>query len=509
MHNPSLEEVKRTAASGEGNLVPIYREVLADLETPVSAFLKVKRGDYSFLLESVEGADRPARYSFIGTEPYRILRGPIPDEADPALDPLDEVKRELERFHLVPNPDLPPFHGGAVGYVGYEAVRHFERLPLARRDPHGLPEVLFQFVDTLLVFDHFKHLIKVVGHVRLDGARLESDVESAYRMAQVRIDEMVDRLQAGAPTIPPDRPAPASGGGSDVLDRGGAAAVRSNMDREAYVSDLKRIIDFIVAGDVIQCVYSQRFSRETFVHPFNVYRTLRTVNPSPYTYYLEMGDHQIVGTSPELLVVVEDGKVATNPIAGTRRRGATEEQDLALEEELRNDSKELAEHVMLLDLGRNDIGRVSVPGSVRVTQQMEVVRYSHVMHLVSQVEGALRPDMDAFDALRATFPAGTVSGAPKIRAMEIIAELEEDQRGPYAGALGYFGFGGNMETAITIRTIIMKDGLASVQAGGGIVYDSKPDAEFEETVNKALGMFTALDQAEARARDRPAGSRGY
>ena len=494
MHYPSLEEVRHLAASGKGSLTPVYREVLADLETPVSAFLKVKRGDYSFLLESVEGADRPARYSFIGTEPYRVYRSPIADEAVPGVDPLDEVKRELERFTLIPNPNLPPFHGGAVGYVGYEAVRHFERLPLARRDPHGLPEVLFQFVDTLLVFDHFKHLIKVVGHVRLDG-----DVESAYRAAVRRIDEIVDRLGAGAPPVPADQPAPSQG----------SAPLRSNMQREAYVSDIKRISDYIVAGDIIQCVYSQRFSRETFVHPFNVYRTLRTVNPSPYTYYLELGDHQIAGTSPELLVVVEDGKVATNPIAGTRRRGATEEEDQALEQELRTDAKELAEHVMLLDLGRNDIGRVSQPGSVRVTQQMDVERYSHVMHLVSQVEGRLRPEMDAFDALRATFPAGTVSGAPKIRAMEIIAELEEDQRGPYAGALGYFGFGGNMETAITIRTIIMQDGLASVQAGGGIVYDSTPDAEFQETVNKAMGMFTALDLAEARSRERPAGSRGY
>ena len=494
MHFPSLEEVERLAASGRGNLLPIYREVLADLETPVSAFLKVKRGDYSFLLESVEGMDRPARYSFIGTEPYRVFRSAIADESDPAIDPLDEVKRELERFQLIPNPNLPPFHGGAVGYVGYEAVRHFERLPLATRDPHGLPEVLFQFVDTLLVFDHFKHLIKVVAHVRLDG-----DVARDYRAAQERIDAIVERLQGGAATVPADQPAPAAG----------SAPLRSNMEREAYVSDVKRITDYIVAGDVIQCVYSQRFSRETFVHPFNVYRTLRTVNPSPYTYYLELGDHQIVGTSPELLVVVEDGKVATNPIAGTRRRGQTEEEDLALEQELRNDAKEVAEHIMLLDLGRNDIGRVSIPGTVKVTQQMDVERYSHVMHLVSQVEGRLKPEMDAFDALRATFPAGTVSGAPKIRAMEIIAELEEDQRGPYAGALGYFGFGGNMETAITIRTIVMKDGVASVQAGGGIVYDSTPDAEFEETVNKAMGMFTALDLAEARARERPAGSRGY
>ena len=494
MHYPPLHEVKRLAEQGYGNLVPIYREVQADLETPVSAFLKVKRGNFSFLLESVEGADRPARYSFIGTDPYRVFRAPRPAEADPAHDPLDEVQRELAQFTLVPNPDLPPFHGGAVGYIGYEAVRHFEQLPAAQNDPYGLPELIFQFVDTVLLFDHFKHLIKVVGHVRLDG-----DVTSAYQTAQHRIDEIVDRLGAGSAPIPTDGPAPAAEG----------TRPNSNMEREAYGSAVERIREDIVAGEIIQCVFSQRFSRQTFVHPFNVYRTLRTVNPSPYTYYLDMGDHQIVGTSPELLVVVEDGKVATNPIAGTRRRGVTPEQDRALEEELRNDAKEIAEHVMLLDLGRNDIGRVSLPGTVEVTRQLEVERYSHVMHLVSQVEGQLQPNLDAFDALRATFPAGTVSGAPKIRAMEIIAELEKDQRGPYAGALGYFGFGGNMEAAITIRTIVMQDGLASVQAGGGIVFDSTPDAEFEETVNKAMALFTALDQAEARSRERSTDSRGY
>ncbi len=490
MHVPSLQEVKRLAGSGEGNLVPVYREVLADLETPVSAFLKVKRGDYSFLLESVEGGERPSRYSLIGTEPYRVLRVPSGGDADP----LDLIKEELERFRLIANPELPPFHGGAVGYLAYEAVRHFERLPVASDDPLQLPEALFQFVDTVLVFDHFKHVIKVVSHVRADG-----DIEQAYRTAQIRIDEMVERLAGTMPPLPRDAPPQATG------------PVRSNMDREEYLADVRRIIEYIVAGDVIQCVYSQRFSRETFVHPLNVYRTLRTVNPSPYTYYLEMGDHQIIGTSPELLVIVEEGVVATNPIAGTRPRGASPEEDAALEQELRSDEKELAEHVMLLDLGRNDIGRVSVPGTVRATRQLEVERYSHVMHLVSQVQGQLRPELDCFDAVRATFPAGTVSGAPKIRAMEIIAELEEDQRGPYAGALGYFGFGGNMETAITIRTIVMRDGVAAVQAGGGIVYDSKPQAEFEETVNKAKALFTALDIAEARsaAAEGRRGSLGY
>ena len=491
MHYPSLDDVKAQAARGEGNLVPIYREILADLETPVSAFLKVKRGDYSFLLESIEGGERPARYSFIGTEPYGVLRA---ESGPDARDPLTLLQEEMERFTLVRNPNLPPFHGGAVGYLAYEVISHFEpRVPRAQRDPLQLPEALFQFVDTVLVFDHLKHVIKVVGHVRLNG-----DVDAAYREAQVKIDELVRRLADSPPQIPVDGPRPPQAG-----------VVRSNVDREVYLSNVERIVDYIIAGDVVQCVYSQRFSRETFSHPFNVYRTLRAINPSPYTYYLEMGDHQIIGTSPELLVVFEEGKVATHPIAGTRPRGADAEEDARLEAELLTDEKERAEHVMLLDLGRNDIGRLSVPGSVRVTQLMDVERYSHVMHMVSHVEGEVQPGVSCYDAIRATFPAGTVSGAPKIRAMEIIAELEEDERGPYAGALGYFGFGGNMETAITIRTIVMQDGGASVQAGGGIVFDSKPEAEYQETVNKAMALISALDMAEARSLGRRSGSLGY
>ncbi len=501
MYFPTLDKVKAIAARGDGNIIPICREVLADLETPVSAFLKVKRGDYSFLLESVEGGDRPGRYSYIGTEPYRVLR----TEPGSPVDPLTLIEAELASFQLVPNESLPPFNGGAIGYLSYESVRHFEELPVASKDPLNLPEALFQFVDNVLIFDHLKHVINIVGHVRLDG-----DVEAAYRMAQSKIDEIVERLASGTPRPPDDAPKPNE---ESVQEAAGPTeapgVIRSNIDREAYLSGVKRIIDYVVAGDLIQCVYSQRFSRPTHVHPFNVYRTLRTVNPSPYTYYLEMGDHQIVGTSPELMVRVEDGLVAVHPIAGTRRRGLNTEEDRAIEEELRIDEKEVAEHTMLLDLGRNDVGRVAVPGTIRVTQQLDIERYSHVMHLVSHVEGALRPDLDAFDAFRATFPAGTVSGAPKIRAMEIIAELEEDLRGPYAGALGYFGFGGNMETAITIRTIVMKDGVASVQAGGGIVYDSIPEAEFEETVNKAMGMFIALDLAEERSGAQSVGSLGY
>ena len=488
MYYPSLDEVRLLAASRRGNLVPIYREVLADLETPVSAFLKVKRGAYSFLLESIEGGERPARYSFIGTEPYDVLRA----EGGPtARDPLVALQAKLDRFQLIPNPNLPPFHGGAVGYLGYEVVRHFEpRVPSAARDALGLPEAFFQFVDALLVFDHLKHVIKVVGHVRLDG-----DIEVAYGRAQAQIDELVARLGQGPPSLPVDQ-----------LDGESPGVVVSNMERAAYEASVERIIEYIYAGDVVQCVYSQRFSRPTFVHPFNVYRTLRTINPSPYTYYLEMGDHQIVGTSPELLVIVEEGRVATHPIAGTRRRGATPAEDRRLEAELLADEKERAEHLMLLDLGRNDIGRLSVPGSVRVAQMMDVERYSHVMHMVSHVDGTVRPGVTCYDALRAAFPAGTVSGAPKIRAMEIIAELEPDQRGPYAGALGYFGFGGNMETAITIRTIVMQDGLASVQAGGGIVCDSDPAAEYQESVNKAMALVQALDVAEARSREQHRGS---
>ena len=490
MYYPSLEAVRRIAKQGQGNLVPIYREVLADLETPVSAFLKVRRGDYSFLLESVEGGERPARYSFIGTEPYRVLR--VPPDSD--SDPLALIEEELGRYRLVANADLPPFHGGAVGYLAYDAVRHFETLPVPAHDPLRFPEALFQCVDTVLLFDHVKHLIKVIGHVRLDG-----DVEASYREAQARIAEVVERLQSGSARPPADGPPPPDG----------VEPIRSNVSREGYLAGVERIIDYIVAGDILQCVYSQRFSRPTFVHPFNVYRALRTINPSPYTYYLEMGDHQIIGASPELLVLAEEGKVATNPIAGTRPRGATPEEDAALEAELVADAKERAEHVMLLDLGRNDIGRVSTPGSVRVTQQMAVERFSHVMHLVSSVSGGARPDKGCFDAMRATFPAGTVTGAPKIRAMEIIAELEKERRGPYAGAIGYFGFAGNMEAAITIRTIVMRDGVASAQAGSGIVYDSKPEAEFDETVNKAMALFTALDVAEARAGESAGGSRGY
>lgn len=495
MYVPSLDEAKRLAA--QGNLAPVYREVAADLETPVSAYLKVARGGHSFLLESVEGGERLARYSFIGTEPYRVLRTEPSAALDQSSgDPLLAIEDELRRFRVVSLPGLPRFHGGAVGYLSYEVVRHFEpRVPAASRDPLGLPEAIFMFTDTLLVFDHLHHNIKVVTHARLDG-----DIESSYRQALWRIDELVARLEKPLTALPyEERASPC----------GRKPRIASNMARAEFIAKVERAKEYIVAGDIIQVVISQRFQRPTSAHPFAVYRALRTVNPSPYMYYLELGDCQIVGASPELLVRVEDGVVATHPIAGTRPRGRDPEEDRALEEELRGDEKEKAEHVMLLDLGRNDIGRVSEPGTVQVSQLMDVERYSHVMHLVSHVSGRLRSEMTPYDALRACFPAGTVSGAPKIRAMEIIAELEPEQRGPYAGAVGYFDLSGNLDTAITIRTIVMKDGVAHVQAGGGIVFDSVPEREYQESVNKAQALMRAIEQAEATAAAAPKGSLGY
>ena len=485
---PSLPDVRRLA--GRGNVAPVYREVRADLETPVSAFLKVARGPYSFLLESVEGGERQGRYSFIGTEPYRVHAAQHADG-----DPLLVVEDELRRYRSVEVPGLPRFHGGAVGYLGYEAVTHFEpRVPVRGPDVLGIPESWLMFTDTLLVFDHVKHTIKVVTHVRLDG-----DIDSAYRQAQRRIDDLIERLEAPLGALPYVTGAGARG-----------REVTSNWEREEFLQAVRRAKQYIVKGDVIQVVLSQRFTRETGAHPFEVYRSLRAINPSPYLFFLRFGDTAIVGSSPELLVNIEEGVVEVHPIAGTRPRGATPLEDERLAEELIHDPKEIAEHVMLLDLGRNDVGRVAQPGSVEVTQQLDLERYSHVMHIVSHVKGRLREGMSAYDALRAAYPAGTVSGAPKIRAMEIVAELEPDQRGPYAGGVGFFDLSGNIETCITIRTLVMQGGLAHVQAGAGIVYDSDPEREYEECRQKARALLAAIDDAEGgEGGDVPAGSLGY
>jgi len=478
MYNPTLEDMTKLA--GQGNLVPVYREINADLETPVSAYLKIARPPYSFLLESVEGGERVARYSFLGTEPYDVIKTGA-GQKDGAVDPLVPVQEALAAYRTVKTPGLPRFTGGAVGYLSYDAVNYFERLPAPVRDPLDLPESVFMLTTTLLVFDHLRHKIRIVSHARLDG-----DVRRSYRQATERIDELIDRLDT------PLKTALSSRGVSTV--RG--LATLSNVTQDRYEDMVRRVKEYIQAGDIIQSVISQRLAKRTAARPFDIYRALRTVNPSPYMYYLELGGFQIVGASPELLVQVEEGAVATHPIAGTRPRGADTDEDQALEDDLRSDEKELAEHIMLVDLGRNDIGRVSEPGTVQVTRLMDVERYSHVMHLVSHVTGKLRQDYTNFDALRACFPAGTVSGAPKIRAMEIIAEQEPEKRGPYAGAVGYFDLMGNMDTAITIRTMIMKDGVAYVQAGGGIVADSSPEREYQETMHKASAVLRAIEEAE-------------
>jgi anthranilate synthase component 1 len=474
MYYPTLEQVKEKKS--EGNLIPIYREIVADLETPVSAFLKVHRDGPSFLLESVEGGQRVARYSFIGTEPYKVLKTRSEDQ----IDPLPLIEKEMTAFKVVPVEGLPRFYGGAVGYLAYEVAAHFENLPTPDLDPLNLPEALFMFTQTLLVFDHVTHTVKVLSHVRLDG-----NIEKSYKEAVLKIEELIDRLSQPLKTV-------AHPGPSGLTSK----SYTSNFTKEKFIESVAKIKQYINSGETIQVQLSQRLARPTEVAPFEIYRSLRSINPSPYMYYLDFQDFQIIGTSPEILVRVEEGEVMTRPLAGTRHRGKSTAEDVNLENELRNDIKEKAEHIMLVDLGRNDIGRVSEPGSVRVSDLMNVERYSHVMHLVSHVQGKLRKDVSVYDALRACFPAGTVAGAPKIRAMEIIAKFEEEKRGPYAGACGYFSYSNNMDMAIAIRTIVMTRGVAYAQSACGIVYDSIPANEYEETLNKTRALIAAIEQAE-------------
>jgi anthranilate synthase component 1 len=459
----------RPSTDEEPQLVPVQRELLADMLTPVSAYARLcPPGQLGFLLESVEGGERLARYSYIGYRPEPLDVG--------TGDPLPALARVAAQ-QPVAGPGLPRFLGGAVGFIGYEAARHFERLPAAAGPAPALPENAFMLAENVAVFDHVTRRVKLLTLHRPD--------REPYAAALVRLDEMEARLRAE----PPSGAAPASP--ADGLEW------TSNVTRGQYESMVDAAREHILAGDAFQVVLSQRFSRPLAARPFDVYRCLRAINPSPYMFYLSLDDDRhIVGTSPELLVRVDGDAVVTRPLAGTRRRGADPEQDAALERELLADEKERAEHVMLVDLGRNDVGRVASPGSVRVERLMEVERYSHVMHISSTVSGRLAPDRTSLDALRATFPAGTLSGAPKIRAMEIIADLEPDRRGCYGGALGYVGFGGNMDMAITLRTIVIADGTVYVQAGAGVVADSVPAREFQETLEKAGAMFAAVEQAE-------------
>ncbi len=495
---PSLQEVERwlSSQSRRPRYVPIYREVMADTETPVSAFLKIRRDAPAFLLESVEGGQRVARYSFIGSEPFLDI---TLDEGEATVvsadairkerytDPLTFLSSELAWYDSarMDGLPLPSFLGGAVGFLSYEAVRAFEpRVPEAQGPGRGFPTGRFLLVNGMVVFDNLERTVKVVSHLDLADNR---PIAEAYAEAEQRIEEMIGRLRAPLGEMP---------AGSEPVATALDDRMQSNTSIERYHQFVESAREYIKAGDIFQVVLSQRVDVDTPVHPFTIYRALRAVNPSPYMFYLDFNDYQIVGASPELLVRVEDGVVTNHPIAGTRPRGATPEADAALAEELINDEKERAEHVMLVDLGRNDVGRVAVPGSVRVPRFMAIDRYSHVMHIVTHVEGDLRPDKTAFDALRACFPAGTVSGAPKVRAMEIIAEQEVDRRGPYSGAVGYVDFSGGMDTCIALRTLVYKDGIASLQAGGGIVADSTPEGEYAESFHKMGALIRAIELAE-------------
>ncbi len=493
---PTEAEFVRLAR--RGNVIPVYGELLADMETPVSAFLKLDDGRFSYLLESVEGAEKVARFSFLGSRPkllftsagrhielseFRQGRLARVRRFETAADPLSEVKRLMAGFRFVPVDGLPRFCGGLVGYLGYDLVRSFERLPPPRQDTLHVPETMLMLTDTMAIFDHAQHTLLLVANAHTSKQR----PRAAYRHAVAAIEAMAVRLRRPLPRLAPVR-------------RRGRGQVRSNVNRAAFLRMVERAKAYVRAGDIIQVVLSQRLERELSCEPFEVYRVLRSLNPSPYMYFLRFGGSLcLVGSSPEMLVRCEDGQLETRPIAGTRRRGQTAREDDRLVRQLRTSVKERAEHLMLVDLGRNDLGRVAQPGSVRTPELMVVEKYSHVLHLVSSVTARLRPGKNGFDVLRATFPAGTVSGAPKVRAMEIIAELEPDGRGPYAGAVGYISFSGNVDTCITIRTILVKDRRASIQAGAGIVADSQPAREYQETLNKAKGMLQAIELAERRS----------
>jgi anthranilate synthase component I len=485
MHITTFEEFKELAQ--RGTFVPVYKEIVADLLTPVSAFLKIaEHSDYAFLLESVEGGEQVGRYSFLGKDPFLILRSrggkTIVDRAGVTSEsdkPFIATLRELMAGFSSPFvPGLPRFTGGAVGYLGYDAAAWFEPVTL-QGESDGHDEAGFMLFDTVLAFDHVRHRILIIANARITG---DEDLESLYNFARAKIAFVEREL---------DRPL-----SKTAVAAGSPLTITSNVTREQFEAMVRTGKEYIAAGDVYQVVLSQRFEAEFGADAFTAYRALRHVNPSPYMYFIRMGERSIVGSSPEMLVRVEGRKMQTHPIAGTRPRGKTDEEDQRLGEELKRNEKERAEHVMLVDLGRNDLGRVSTYGTVKVPTYMTLERYSHVMHLVSIVEGQLADEHDRLDALVACFPAGTVSGAPKVRAMEIIAELENRRRGVYAGAVGYLDFAGNLDFCITIRTMVIERGHAYVQAGAGIVADSNPTAEYEETRDKARAVIQALELAQ-------------
>jgi anthranilate synthase component 1 len=489
-HQPSLADATRLAQNCD--LVPVYRQLVSDTLTPVSAYMRLPRSGPSFLFESVVGGERIGRYSFVGTGPFLSLtacgrqvrrRSATEDVSFESDDPLGELERLVGQHRAPHLPGLPRFCGGAVGYAGYDTVRYVERLPKPPLDDRGLPDLAFSLYDRMVIFDHLRKTILVVAHADVRS----QTVESAYRAACARVDELCTALAEPRDSLQL----------ADIdLSGWPQLAYRSNLTREQFEAAVSRAQEYIRAGDIFQVVLSQRLALETPATPRDIYRALRVVNPSPFMFLLELPEVSLIGSSPEIMVRVEDGKVTIRPLAGTRRRGATDDEDRALEQELLADEKERAEHVMLVDLARNDVGRVAEYGSVELSDVMKVERYSHVMHITSNVTGRLQPGKSALDALRSGLPAGTVSGAPKVRAMQIIDELEPHRRGPYGGAVGYLDFTGNMDTCIALRTLVMQGQTAYVQAGAGIVADSVPSSEYEETLNKARGLLKAIEVAE-------------
>ncbi len=490
MIQPNFKEFSHLAK--QGNLIPVYQELLMDLETPLSFFKRLERDRYSFLLESVEGSERWARYSFLGTRPHRIFKArgtrvEIIENGESKIlnsdSPLTLLEELLKACQPVTVAGVPPFFGGALGYVAYNAVEQFHEIANDKKDPLDMPEIFFVFVQTLVAFDNLKHTIKVIDNVRVDkGANLRR----AYDQAVLRIRKVISSLQKKPRGIEP----------RDLSQGNGTRKFRSNLTRRGFQTAVAKAKEYIKAGDIIQVVLCQRLETLTSTDPFEVYRALRFINPSPYMFYLELEDLRVIGSSPETMVRLTGDTIELRPIAGTRRRGATPEEERELEADLLADPKERAEHIMLVDLGRNDVGRVAEIGTVEVNELMAIERYSHVIHIVSNVRGKLAADKTPFDLFVSSFPAGTVSGAPKIRAMQIISELEPEKRGLYAGAIGYFGYNGNLDTCIVIRTIVMKDKKVFINAGAGIVADSDPASEYQETLNKARAMLRAIELAE-------------
>ena len=489
MFYPSFQEVKQLVL--DCNLIPITMEVYADMETPISLFKRFEDSGFCFLLESVEGGEKWARYSFIGRNPFLILRR----QGDEITlthkngiveivegNPVEVLKKLMDTYKGVNLPRLPRFNGGAVGFFGYDLIRYYENLPNVPEDDLKLPDCHFMFTDEVLVFDHLKQKIHIIVNLHVNG-----NIERAYNSAVERIKNIYKEILSTRWKMN-DSFKP------DFSEKKSEFKYTSNITKERFCENVLKAKQYIKDGDIFQVVLSQRLCVETEEDPFNVYRVLRVINPSPYMYYLKFNDYRIVGASPEMLVRVEDGLVETSPIAGTRKRGGTKDEDEFLEKELLTDEKEIAEHTMLVDLGRNDIGKVSKFGTVVVKDLMHIERFSHVMHITSLVQGIIREDKTPFDALISVLPAGTLSGAPKIRAMEIIDELETVKRGTYGGAIGYLSFNGNLDTCITIRTIVFKDNKAYVQSGGGIVADSEPEKEYEESMNKAKALLKALEE---------------